>query len=207
MKLTEDSTFNRAASALMRLLKGLIGLILALMVVLVFGNVVLRYGFNSGITVSEEASRYLFIWLTFLGAIVAVHEHEHLGVDTLVKMLPRGGKLFCVVTSELLMLFAVALLFWGSWKQTLINLDTKSPISQVPLALIYVAGLVASTLMGALILRNLHKVLFIGASDEDLILTVESEDLANLEHSKELLLDRTGSGSSGRPGNEAAKRA
>jgi TRAP-type C4-dicarboxylate transport system permease small subunit len=159
-------------------------------VVLVFGNVVLRYGFNSGIAISEEASRYLFIWLTFLGAIVAVRQHEHLGVDTLVKMLPRGGKLFCVVTSELLMLVAVALLFQGSWKQTLINLHTRSPVSQVPLASIYVAGLVASVLMGALILRNLYKVLFVGASEEDLLLTVESEDLANLEQSKALFAEK-----------------
>lgn len=43
----------------------LIALGLAIMVVLVFGNVVLRYGFNSGITVSEEVSRWLFIWGTF----------------------------------------------------------------------------------------------------------------------------------------------
>ncbi len=45
---------------------------LAGMVVLVFGNVVLRYGFNSGIVVSEEAARWLLVWLTFLGAIVAL---------------------------------------------------------------------------------------------------------------------------------------
>ena len=50
----------------------MIALCLALMVVMVFGNVVLRYGFNSGITVSEELSRWLFVWMTFLGAIVAL---------------------------------------------------------------------------------------------------------------------------------------
>ena len=199
--------FDRAAFGLMRRLEGVIGLVLAVMVVLVFGNVVLRYGFNSGIAVSEELSRYLFIWLTFLGAIVAVHEHEHLGVDTLVKLLPRGGKVFCVVASELLMLFAVVLLFWGSWKQTLINLDTRSPVSQVPLALIYIAGLVASVLIGALILRNLYKVLFIGASEQDLILTVESEDLASLERTKGLLLGQKGSGGSARGGDAPEKRA
>ena len=63
-------------------LKGVIALCLAVMVVLVFGNVVLRYGFNSGITISEELSRWLLVWLTFLGAIVAVREHSHLGVDS-----------------------------------------------------------------------------------------------------------------------------
>jgi len=45
---------------------------LAVMVVMVFGNVVLRYAFNSGIIVSEEVSRWLFLWVTFLGAIVAL---------------------------------------------------------------------------------------------------------------------------------------
>jgi TRAP-type C4-dicarboxylate transport system permease small subunit len=69
---------------------------LALMVVMVFGNVVLRYGFNSGITVSEELSRWLFVWMTFLGAVVAVRNHAHLGTDTLVSRLPVVGKKICL---------------------------------------------------------------------------------------------------------------
>jgi TRAP-type transport system small permease protein len=186
--------FDRLVLALMRRLEALIGVILALMVVLVFGNVVLRYGFNSGITVSEEVSRYLFIWLTFVGAVIAMHEHAHLGVDSLLQALPRKGKLFCVVASDLLMLGAVVLLFHGSWKQTVINMETKSPVSEVPLALIYVAGLVASVMMGVLLLRNLYKVLFIGAADKDLVLSVESEDLAGLEHTTELFLGRQDGG-------------
>ena len=54
-----------------RALKFLVALCLASMVALVFGNVVLRYVFSSGITFSEEFSRWLFVWLTFFGAIVA----------------------------------------------------------------------------------------------------------------------------------------
>ena len=51
-----------------RLIGYLMAAMLALMVVLVFGNVVMRYAFNSGFTLSEELSRWLFVWLTFLGA-------------------------------------------------------------------------------------------------------------------------------------------
>ena len=91
------------------------------MVVLVFGNVVLRYAFNSGITVSEELSRLLFVWLTFLGAIVALREHGHLGVDMLVKRLPPAGKKICLVVSQLLMLYVTWLFLQGSWEQTMIN--------------------------------------------------------------------------------------
>jgi TRAP-type C4-dicarboxylate transport system permease small subunit len=180
--------FDRIVSGFMRQLEAVIGVILAIMVVLVFGNVVLRYGFNSGIMISEEVSRYLFIWLTFIGAVIAVHEHAHLGVDSLVRALPRKGKLICVVASDLLMLYAVGILFEGSWKQAVINMATKSPVAEVPLSLIYIAGLFASVLMGILILRNLYKVLFVGAADKDLILTVESEDLAGLDQATQLFL-------------------
>jgi TRAP-type C4-dicarboxylate transport system permease small subunit len=192
---------DRMIGALMRQLENVIGLILALMVVLVFGNVVLRYGFNSGITISEEVSRYLFIWLTFIGAVVALHEHAHLGVDSLLNVLPRRGKLACVVVSDVLMLGAVGILFHGSWTQTVINMETKSPVSQVPLALIYVAGLVASVMMGVLLLRHLYKVLFVGATDKDLVMSVESEDLAGLERTTELFLDQQ----AGRPAKDAGK--
>ena len=180
---------DRIIAALMRHLETVIAVTLGVMVVLVFGNVVLRYGFNSGITESEELSRYLFIWLTFLGAIVAMHEHAHLGIDSVLRVLPRAGKIFCVVVSDLMMLATVGMLFSGSWKQTVINLQTRSPVSQVPLALIYVVGLVASVLMAILLLRNLYKVLIVGADDRDLTLSVESEELANLEHSSASLLD------------------
>ena len=95
---------SRVIEAYFHLLKGLIALCLAIMVVLVFGNVVLRYGFNTGITISEEVSRWLFVYLTFLGAIVALREHGHLGVDSLVVRLPVIGKKICLIVSQLLMI-------------------------------------------------------------------------------------------------------
>ena len=63
-----------------RVLSALMALLLAIMVVLVFGNVVLRYGFHSGITFSEEVSRWLFVWLTFMGAVVALHQKAHMSL-------------------------------------------------------------------------------------------------------------------------------
>src|SRR5919106_924918 len=112
----EETPMNMLIEGYFKLLKVLIALFLAIMVVLVFGNVVLRYGFNSGITVSEEVSRWLFVWLTFLGAIIAMREHGHLGVDMLVRRLPNAGKRACLIVSQLLMLYATWLLLQGSWQ-------------------------------------------------------------------------------------------
>ena len=83
---------GRALDLYCEVLKFAVALCLAVMVVLVFGNVVLRYAFNSGIAVSEELSRWLLVWLTFLGAIVALRRHAHLGLDTLVRALPPRGR-------------------------------------------------------------------------------------------------------------------
>ena len=88
-----------------RFLSVVIAIMLAMMMVLVFGNVVMRYGFNSGITLSEELSRWLFVWLTFLGAIIALNERGHLGTDTVVSCLPVLGKKVCLGVSYALMLY------------------------------------------------------------------------------------------------------
>src|SRR5215216_6676208 len=116
-------------------LKVAVALCLAVMVVLVFGNVVLRYVFNSGIATSEELSRWLLVWLTFLGAIVALRQHAHLGVDTLVRMLPPRGRLICFVLSYLLMLYADWLLTLGSWKQTVLTYGDSAPASGISVGL------------------------------------------------------------------------
>src|SRR3712207_2352035 len=133
---------NMLIEGYFKLLKVLIALFLAIMVVLVFGNVVLRYAFNSGITVSEEVSRWLFVWLTFLGAIIAVREHAHLGVDSLVKRLPPAGKRACLVVSQILMLYVTWLLLVGSWEQTMINWDVAAPASGLSTGLFYGVGVV-----------------------------------------------------------------
>ena len=75
-----------------RLIRLLMVICLAAMALLVFGNVVLRYGFTSGIAIYEELSRWFFVYLIFLGSIPALREHAHLGVDTLPRRLSLWGK-------------------------------------------------------------------------------------------------------------------
>lgn len=110
---------------------------LALMGGMVFGNVVLRYLFNSGITVSEELSRFLFVWLTFLGAITGVREGTHLGVDTLLRRLPRFGRTVCILLSEVLILLCCVLFVWGTWQQHDINMNNLAPVTEIPMELVY----------------------------------------------------------------------
>ena len=158
-------------------LKFIIVVCLAAMVVLVFGNVVLRYVFNSGIAQSEELSRWLMVWLTFLGAVVALREHAHLGVDTLVRALPPLGKRLCFIASYGLMIYADWLLLSGSWRQTLITAGDRAPATNLSVGLFYGAGLVFGVSAGVILIYDLLRVLTGQASEADLVAVRESEEL------------------------------
>jgi TRAP-type C4-dicarboxylate transport system permease small subunit len=159
-----------------RVLNGVTAVSLAVMAILVFGNVVLRYVFNSGITWSEEMSRFLFVWMTFLGAISALKDNEHLGVDIFVKKLsPRMKKAVFVLTNGIL-LYVLWLVLDGSWKMTLINMDSMAPATGLPLACVYGIGIVTSISMAAIIVCNLYRVLFGKRSVEEFIRARESEE-------------------------------
>ncbi|HEV7322460.1 MAG TPA: TRAP transporter small permease [Ensifer sp.] len=131
----------RAVDFCFLILKVAMALLLAGMVVLVFGNVVLRYAFNTGITVSEELSRLFFVWLTFLGAVVAMREHGHLGMDSLLRRLPPRSARFAALLGHLLMLWATWLMISGSWTQTMINLNVSAPATGISMGFFYGAGL------------------------------------------------------------------
>jgi len=164
-----------------RLLEVLIALALAVMVVLVFGNVVLRYALNSGITVSEEVSRWLFVWLTFLGAIVALKEHGHLGSDMLVSRLPTGGKKLLLVAGHVLMLYITWLLFSGSLAQVRINWEVEAPVTGASVAIFYSAGIVFAVSAGLFLLYELWLALSGQLSDAEMVMVKESEEAAELE--------------------------
>ena len=172
-----------------RLLEWAIVLLLALMVVLVFGNVVLRYAANSGITVSEELSRWLFVWMTFLGAIVAIKEHAHLGTDMLVGRLGPKGKRVCLVTGQALMLYTTWLLFSGSLAQARINWDVEAPVTGLSVAIFYASGIVFAVSAGVLLLREMWRTVSGDLRDDELVMVQESEDLAQVN---ELHLDTSG---------------
>jgi TRAP-type transport system small permease protein len=159
------------------LLKVAIALCLAAMVVLVFSNVVLRYVFNSGIATSEELSRWLLVWLTFLGAIVALRQHAHLGVDTLVRALPPRARFICFIVSYALMLYADWLLTLGSWKQAVLTYGDTAPASGISVGLFfYSSGLVFGVSAAVILVYDAFRVLTGAASEEELIAVKESDE-------------------------------
>ena len=138
-----------------QLLTMIIVICLGVMVLMVFGNVVMRYAFNSGIAVSEELSRWLFLWLIFLGASVAVHEQAHMGSDMVLELLPPKLQKVAVVVGQLLMLWATWLIFSGSLTQTKINWDVQAPVTEYSMAWVYSTGVVFAASTGFMLISDM----------------------------------------------------
>jgi TRAP-type C4-dicarboxylate transport system permease small subunit len=168
---------TKAIDWFFKLLEFLVVAALVAMVFMVFGNVVLRYGFNSGITVSDEMSRYCFIWLTYIGAMIAMREKGHLGVDTLVKHLPVAGKKACLFLSESLMLWCNVLFFIGTWKMHQLQVSNVSPVVGISMIWIYGIGSVVGVVMALFNLNVLWRLVTGQLSEDELVQVVESEDV------------------------------
>lgn len=126
-----------------KILEAFTGLTLLALTAMVFVNVVLRYFFNSGITVTEELGRFLFVWVVFAGAVLAAGSDSHVKVDFLIEKLPPALHKAALVLGDAVMLFICILIVDGGWKQAAVNMDNESPITKLPLGWLYIAGMLA----------------------------------------------------------------
>lgn len=138
---------KRVVNILKSILNGLTVISLALMVIFVFLNVVYRYLLNSGLTWSEEVSRYLFVWVIFLGAVIALIEKGHLGIDLLVGILPKTYQKILYLISNTVVVVTLIILSHGLLSMINLNSSIKAPATELPINLLPYAGLIASILM------------------------------------------------------------
>jgi len=151
-----------------QLLGLIVVLLLAAMVVMVFANVLLRYGFNSGVLVSEELSRYCFVWLTFIGAVLAFREQAHMGIETLVARFQRRGRLIFMAASNVLIMVCSAIFFWGAVMQFDIQATMFAPVTGLSLIWVYGVGLFTGAACFIIAGLRLIQVLTGRVSDEDI---------------------------------------
>jgi len=132
--------FDRAAFAVVALLMGAMGII-------AFMAVFYRFVLHDPITWSEEAARYMMVWVTFLGAGYAMGKGRHIGVTMFVEKLPEGLRRKVTFLAEIIiMIFLAAVtvqgikLMIGLWGQT-------SPAMDFPMWIPYLAIPIGSVYM------------------------------------------------------------
>lgn len=140
---------DRFDRALARVLDGVLALLLAGLVVAVFIQVFSRYVLQASVPWTEEVARYLLIYLTFIGAAVAVREHTHLRVDFVVVRLPQvAQRMIGLLMTVGIVISGVLLVIYG-YSYTERSLGTISPAIGESIAWIYAVMPVAGALMVA----------------------------------------------------------
>lgn len=147
-----DGLFRRLSSNLMAICLGVMALS-------VFVNVVLRYGFGSGVAASEELSRLLFVWMVFIGATAAYPAGEHMAFTSLVGLLRKKPRAMLAVTLliRVLVVTACSMLAWGAWQQVIVGLDSYSVVLRYPTALLPLPAFLCATAIGIMAFVELIK--------------------------------------------------
>jgi len=141
----------------MKYVQALMAACLAVMTGAVFLNVLLRYGFGSGIAASEELSRLLFVWMVFIGATAAYPVGEHMAFTSIVATFQNRPKTMAVlkVVIRVLVIFTCVLLGHGAWQQVEVGMAGESVVMGYNTALLPLPVLLSSVAIGVMAFKEL----------------------------------------------------
>ncbi|HTS23751.1 MAG TPA: TRAP transporter small permease [Casimicrobiaceae bacterium] len=129
---------HRFDRALLAINRWLLIAILAATASMVFVNVVLRFATDHSILWVEEASRYLMIWLTFIGVGPVLRYGGHLGIDTLQEALPRRASAVRATIFAVLLGF-FAFMVWVGLRYAAFAWQQTTPVLGIPIGAVYLA--------------------------------------------------------------------
>jgi len=152
-----------------RLLEVTLVACMVVMFVLVFINVMMRLLMNSGIDISEELPRFAFVWMCFVGAVVGMRRHSHLGVDMVVAALPLLGRKICWGISQAIMTVCSGYMLYGTYLQHDIIEKNASAVMQISMLYVYGISYMAGAAIIIICLTNLVRLALGQVEDHELI--------------------------------------
>lgn len=152
------------------------GILTGLMVLFVFLNVVLRTFFNSGLTWSEELARYLFVYVTYIGAISAMRANGHLGVDTLISRVKPKVQMAMYLVSQTMIAALMCILVQGAYKMVLQNTESRTAALGIPYSVLYFAGIITGISIAILAVANMVHAIKNPSEISDIVTMSVSDD-------------------------------
>jgi len=129
----------------------------AAIVAIIFYSVIMRYVFLRPPAWSEELSRFIFIWIIMLGAILVTREQSHSEFVIFVDLLPKRLKLVLLTMIRLLMIIFCWVMVQQGVRIYPIVSEASSPTFGISMGWLYLSIPVGGLLMGICILENIVK--------------------------------------------------
>lgn len=140
---------------------------LAVIVAVIFSQVVMRYVFNDSLSWSEELARYLFVWFSWLGVSAGVKDNEHLRVEFLAMGLKRKGliktnEVVSIIVNLVWLATTVIVAYYGAVVVAgQMELGVVTPAMRFPVYFGYLCIPICSTLVGIRLIFNIGRSLVI----------------------------------------------
>lgn len=134
---------------------------LAFMSIVVFLQVIMRYVFSDSLSWSEELARFVFLWLSWIGAAYAVKERSHFRVEMFAKMLKgNASKVFELLILFIWFIFSFLLTWYGT-KLVIFLVDTGqfSAAMEIPMAWPYASVPAGCAIMAIRLLIEMWKII------------------------------------------------
>ncbi|MDR1232445.1 MAG: TRAP transporter small permease [Spirochaetaceae bacterium] len=150
---------NKILDSLFKVIEIMIAVFLALMIILVFLNVVCRYAFNIGFVWSEEISRLCFVFLVYLGSVEAMRDNRHLMIDTLLLKVSKSMRIVIYSLIQLCIIWLMVIQVRGSWGLVLQNSNNRWVATGFPAHVVHFFGVILGVSIALIAAFNLVRML------------------------------------------------
>jgi TRAP-type C4-dicarboxylate transport system permease small subunit len=116
-------------------------------------GVFFRYVLNNALPWAEEADRYLFIWLSFVGASITMRHKAHIAVDLLLRYVSPAWRHRLTLIAQACVLVFLGLVFWASLPVIELTSETRATATDIPMSWVYIAAPVGCVLIAIETLR------------------------------------------------------
>ena len=153
------ASLERLNDHLLAVCKYLIIAIVAVLAAILITSVFYRYVLNDAFAWSEEGSKYLMVWLTFLGAPIALRQAAHINIDLLVKLFPPRGRQAFYLVIHLIIIATMGILLWKGWGFAQLGARQVASSFNLSMVWMYVAVPIGSALTCLVALEHALKAL------------------------------------------------
>lgn len=165
-------SLKKADSGLRKIESAVVAVSIITITILIFVNVTLRYIFNNSWTWAEELTRYIMVWMTFIGASLCVRDNVHVTMDLAMNTLPNKLKkplLYVIYGGSAIISFYLAYLGYNIMMKVKYSGQVSSAMEFLPMWLVYLCVPVAGVLMG----KNFLHLIVLNFKSKEIIKTIK----------------------------------
>ncbi|MDB9706071.1 TRAP transporter small permease [Pelagibacteraceae bacterium] len=137
----------------------IIAILFSIMILITFAQVIFRYVLNSAFAWAGELTIFLFIWVIFLGAVIALSKGMHIGVDIFSNLLSKKKQKKLLIFTNMLIITFCFLVIVGAAPLIIDNFTQRSPALGIRITYIYLSIPVSMFAMIWITLKNNFKLM------------------------------------------------